>query len=105
MADTYDVDFDVALARNWKADVENELAQVKKVLMHVATECQTNPGEDDTIMQGIQAVGDALNAAWTGIFDGFQKIFDFFADLITGRERGINESVDAWQEVQDSYHN
>ena len=48
-----DNQFNVEKAKNWKREVEAEFNEVTAVLQQVATECESDPVEDDTIMQAI----------------------------------------------------
>lgn len=97
---SHDVDFDVAAANSWKIEVEMELDKVEQVLREVSETCTTIPGEQDTIMKGIEATGKVMSDAWNGLCNGFQQMCAKLGELFTKREQSINkvsESIDAYK--------
>lgn len=68
-----DISFVEDRARIWIQDVESELRDVEDVLKAVSTASTTIPGEDDTIMQGIETTCRSLSDFWTTMCNGFKE--------------------------------
>lgn len=68
-----DISFKKEEAKQWILDVEQELRLVQTVLDNVSTACQSVPGDEDTIMNGIRETGRTMEAFWSNMCSGFQK--------------------------------
>lgn len=99
---SYDVDFDVAAATNWKLEVEMELDAVKRELDDVSDICREVPGENDTIMQGLQDIGNWLEESWGNLCNGFSQMCTYFGNIISGREQAINEISESLENYKSS---
>ena len=100
MADANELSFKVAQAKSWKESVMNELGLVEQLLEQVATEVQTAPYEDDTIMCGIKAAGDALAESYKLLDQQFKtavenidQIVKTWQDMISKLLEGLKETV------------
>lgn len=101
---SHDVDFDVAAASAWKMEVEMELGKVEQVLSEVSEQCTTIPGEQDTIMKGIEEVGKVMHDSWNTLCNGFQQMCSKFGELIKNREASINKVAESFEALKNSHH-
>lgn len=106
MNEEYDVKFDVASAKSWREEVENELQQVEKLLDDVAAECEKAPdgSEPDSITQDIIDLGKVVGESWGILCKGLFSICDLFVDIISGREETINKVSGDIQDYKGSHH-
>ncbi|WP_165249446.1 hypothetical protein [Adlercreutzia sp. ZJ141] len=101
---SHDVDFDVAAANSWKIEVEMELDKVRQVLDEVAEQCTTIPGEQDTIMKGIEETGRIMQEQWGNLCGGFQQMCSKLGDLIKGRQASIEKVADSIDSYKSNFH-
>ncbi len=101
---SHDVDFDVAAASSWKVEVECELGKVEQVLNEVAEQCTTIPGEQDTIMKGIEETGRFMREQWNNLCSGFQQMCAKFGELIAGRQASINKVAESINNYKSNFH-
>lgn len=106
MDEEYDVRFDVASARSWREEVENELQQVEKLLNDVAAECEKTPdgSETDTITQDIIELGQVVGESWGVLCKGLFAICDLFVDIINVQEETINKVSGDIQDYKGSHY-
>lgn len=90
------LDIDVTKAKSWKKDVDQELAEVKKLLKDVAKACDDNPADDDILM-AIQDTGRFLDEKWNGLCNGFEESMGFIDKTINEIERSIKNSVERFE--------
>lgn len=99
-----DIDFDVEAARHWGIEVQDELMRVEKLLQDVSKECSIPPGEDDTIYQGMNAIGKELNSAWDVLCAGFRGMCNLFNDLVNKREEYFTIVTNSLENFKSSIH-
>ena len=100
MATEAELSFKVAEAKHWKEDVTAEIEAVNLVLKNVATEVETEPYEDDTIMMGLKSAGEALKASFELLNSNFVKavsgidpIISNWNNMIQNLLQGLSETV------------
>ena len=89
-----DVSFDEARAKSWTTEVEGELELVNQLLAEVAQECATQPYEDDTIMTGLVAGGQALGEAWNGVISIFKTGVEGFKTITNEIVNGVGKTLE-----------
>lgn len=68
-----DLSFKEERARQWMMDVQNEIQLVHAELQKVNSEAEITPGDEDTILQGIQKCNTAMQDGWTRLCNGFTE--------------------------------
>lgn len=91
MADTQ---FDEARARSWITEVQGELDDVNKLLQEVAIECETQPYEDDTIMNTLVSTGRSLGEAWGGVVSTFQEAVNGCLSILQSIVSGVGKTLE-----------
>ena len=98
-----DNQFNVEKAKNWKRDVEAEFNEVNVLLQQVATECESDPVEDDTIMQAIVKTGEAMQQTWTELGKQFQATINGLQKIADTWQKVISEGVDRVNEFKAKF--
>lgn len=63
--------------------IDTEIDHVNQVLERVADVCGSDPAEDDTILVGIQKVGEDMRTKWTDMCGTFKEISNKIQDIFT----------------------
>jgi cytochrome c556 len=90
-----DISIDEAKAKMWIDDVNAELDAVETILHKVNNSLATPVGEDDSIMEGISKVGEAMESAWTEMCRQFKEAQAKLPEV-------VNKIVKAAQDVIDN---
>ena len=98
---SYDLNIDEARARNWVADVENEISIVKDLLTKVSTASTTTPAEEDDIMKGIEQTCVTMRNFWDKMCSGFSGLIDNLKQAIEKMANSTNEVVGDVNEVRN----
>lgn len=85
-----DISFEEQQLQDLKSDIDSELIAVRGILRQVADECNSDPAEDDTVLVGIQKIGDDMRTAWNGLCDAFDKVSHKIGDLFAGYNKTAN---------------
>lgn len=88
-----DISIDEAKAKMWIDDVNAELDAVEAIL-HKVNNSLATPVGDDTIMEGISKVGEAMESAWTEMCRQFKLAQAKLPEV-------VNKIVKAAQDVID----
>lgn len=84
-------------AKVWEEKVNSEIKEVRALLKEVREAVTMPAGEDDTIMQGIESLGNTMDKIWTEMCDTFEKVQNTIADILSWIIKAANdarESVD-----------
>lgn len=100
----HDVDFDVAAARAWKREVDNEIIKVEGLLDRLAAVTAELPDDDDTVLQKLKEIGDMERTAWKGMCNVFKEVGNALGELINGREKKIQDMSDKASAHKSSFH-
>ena len=73
--------------------IDTELNHVHQVLDRVGQVCSSDPAEDDTILVGIQTLGNEMRNKWKDMCNTFQNISNRIQDIFdsyhnTGKKYG-----------------
>lgn len=68
-----DLGFKEERAKQWMKDVLQEIELVNAELRKVNTECEITPGEEDTILQGLQKCNTEMQNGWNRLCTGFTE--------------------------------
>ena len=98
-----DTQFKVEKAKNWKREVEAEFDEVNALLQQVAAECESNPAEDDTIMQTIIKTGETMQQTWTELGKQFQATINGLQKIADTWQKVISEGVDKVNEFKSKF--
>ena len=98
-----DNQFNVEKAKNWKREVEAEFNEVNALLQQVATECESDPVEDDTIMQAIIKTGETMQQTWTELGKQFQATINGLQKIADTWQKVISEGVDRVNEFKAKF--
>lgn len=77
-----DISIKEAQAKQWVDEVNAEIDRVKVILQKVTEASIAVPGEDDTIMNGIESTCRNLENAWKSMFDRFKQASGKMMELI-----------------------
>lgn len=67
-----------------RGQIDAELGHVHEVLDRVYDICAKDPTEDDTILVGIQKVGNDMHARWDEMCNTFKEISNRIQQIFTG---------------------
>ncbi len=90
----YDVSIDEAKAKQWIQDVNDEIDSVQSILSKVNAASIAVPGEDDSIMMGIEGLCKNLSNFWDNMFKGFRTAENKLQELVEMVGRTGQELVD-----------
>ena len=91
-----DITIKEAQAKQWVEDVNDEIESVRVILQKVTAASIAVPGEDDTIMNGIESTCRNLESAWKSMFDRFKQTSSKMMqliDLIAREARELEEKA------------
>ena len=86
-----DLSIDEAKAKQWIQDVNDEINSVEAILQKVTAASVAIPGEDDSIMNGIEGLCKTLSSFWDNMCKGFRTAENKLEELVnligkTGQE-------------------
>ncbi len=99
-----DREFDIAMAKAWETEVNNELQAVSGLLIRVGTVCQCDPVEDDEIMKKIYETGEKINNATEELKRQFDETIEAMNKIINEVEKSIREGLEKLGEFASSFH-
>lgn len=94
-----ELSFKVEQAKEWKKDVEAEIQQVSQILDLVAEEVKTTPFEDDTILCGLKATGEALGKSFKVLNKNFTAAVEGIEDIVTKWTNMISKALEGIAEI------
>jgi archaellum component FlaC len=77
-----DISIEQEKAKQWMADVKNELELVEALLKTVTAASTTVPGDDDVIMQGVEKTCETLTQFWNTMCEGFKSASSLLEEAI-----------------------
>lgn len=100
-----DIRFEEAKAKAWTVEVQGELEQVNGLLDQVAKECETQPYEDDTIMNSLHKTGVALGEAWKEVAVQFTETINNMFSIISDVAATVGKIVDSLSSYVSGWFN
>lgn len=99
-----DREFDVAMAKAWETEVNNELQAVSGLLVRVGTVCQSDPVEDDRILKEIYETGEKIINATGELKRQFDETIEAMNKIINEVEKSIREGLEKLGEFASTFH-
>lgn len=90
--DTKDINLNSDQAKAWEEKVNSEIQEVRALLSDVRSAVTTPVGDDDTIMQGIAALGNTLDQVWTEMCNVFGEVQNAVVDILSKLTNAGNEA-------------
>ena len=90
------VNIDSGKAHDWSKRVNEEVARTNITLKEVTDVCNEFPGEDDCIMQAIEATGSVLTKAYEETSKAFKNAWEEIS-------RGISEFSKVGEKISGSF--
>lgn len=100
MAFDFDVAMNEAEIRRLRSQISQEISEVDSLLIKVANDCQMQETEDDTILQGIQSIGNKMNELWTETIDAFKKSDSMIDEAFEKAIQLARKTIDAIENIK-----
>ena len=85
---------DEAKAKAWMIEVDDEVDAVDRLLEDVEKELETNPHEDDTILNLLREVGGGFGGAWKELIMNFRNTSETTKNIIARMSEGVNKTLE-----------
>ncbi len=85
---------DEAKAKAWMIEVDDEVDAVDRLLEDVEKELETNPHEDDTILNLLREVGSGFGGAWKELIMNFRNTSETTKNIIARMSEGVTKTLE-----------
>lgn len=92
-----DMNVDATQAKQWNAEVDQEITEVKQLLKQVSASIEDLP-EDDTIMRIIEETGRSLDESWTNLCDILESTISLLGSLFSNIGNTVENVKEDFQE-------